>query len=226
MNHTTQFQKPVGLTDWAYERIKGSILNLDYVPGAQLQIERLSDLLGISRTPIREALLRLEQDGLVRVAPRVGYFVSDVSRRDLEELYEIRELLESRAIKQSVENMTDDDLDRIDQLLEASAAAVDENNIDRFLEIEIDFHNFLTYHSGNQRLISILESFQDLTYRWRKLSLRSAESPKLSLVEHEVIADAVRNRDGELASRLMSEHICKARDRILQVVDTLTTPDD
>jgi DNA-binding GntR family transcriptional regulator len=216
-----QYEKPVGLTDWAYERIKESILNLNFLPGAQLQIDHLAIQMEISRTPIREALLRLERDGLVRVVPRVGFFVAEITRRDLEELYEIRELLESRAIKDSVENLTDQDLDNIDEILRQGAAAVEENNVDKFRKAEIDFHNYLTDHSNNRRLISILESYQDLTYRWRTLSLRSEENLRLSLSEHQEIARAVRQGDAELAHQLMSEHICKARDRILGLVDLL-----
>jgi DNA-binding GntR family transcriptional regulator len=216
--HFQQLDKPVGLTDWAYEQIKEAILKIQFVPGTQLQIESLVLELGISRTPIREALLRLEKDGLVRVLPRVGFFVKEFTSRDLEELYEVRELLESRAVKNAVENLSGEDLDLIDQLLEISVTAVQASDVQKFLEGEIQFHNYLTQHSQNTYLISVLESLRDLSYRWRTLSLRSHESLVRSMEEHLVIARAVRNKDAELASQLMAEHIRNARERIMEIV--------
>jgi DNA-binding GntR family transcriptional regulator len=121
--HFQLLDKPVGLTDWAYEQIKEAILKIQFAPGTQLQIETLVAELGTSRTPIREALLRLEKDGLVRVVPRVGFFVKEFTYRDLEELYEVRELLESRAVKNAVSNLLDEDLDLIDKLLDLSVTA-------------------------------------------------------------------------------------------------------
>jgi DNA-binding GntR family transcriptional regulator len=219
LTHFPQLDKPVGLTDWAYEQIKDAILKIQFAPGTQLQIESLVAELGISRTPIREALLRLEKDGLVRVVPRVGFFVKEFTRRDLEELYEVRELLESRAVKNAVENLSDEDLDLIDQLLDISVAAVQASDMDKFLEVEIQFHNFLTEHSQNSYLISILEGLRDLSYRWRTLSLRSHESLVRSMEEHLCIARAVRNKEAELASQLMAEHIRNARERIMGIVN-------
>jgi DNA-binding GntR family transcriptional regulator len=213
-----QLDKPVGLTDWAYEQIKEAILKIYFAPGTQLQIESLVSELGISRTPIREALLRLEKDGLVRVVPRVGFFVKEFTHHDLEELYEVREVLESRAVKNAVSNLSDEDLDLIDQILDLSVTAVQANDVDKFLEVEIQFHNFLTEHSQNAYLISVLESLRDLSYRWRMLSLRSRESLAISMEEHLNIARATRNKDAELASQLMAEHIRNARQRIMEIV--------
>jgi DNA-binding GntR family transcriptional regulator len=216
--HFQLLDKPVGLTDWAYEQIKEAILKIQFAPGSQLQIETLVAELGTSRTPIREALLRLEKDGLVRVVPRVGFFVKEFTYRDLEELYEVRELLESRAVKNAVGNLSDEDLDLIDQILDLSVTAVQANDVDKFLEIEIQFHNLLTEHSQNAYLISVLESLRDLSYRWRMLSLRSYESFEKSMEEHLNIARAVRNKDAELASQLMAEHLRNACQRIMEIV--------
>ncbi len=215
----TQLEKPVGLTDWAYQWIKGAILNLTLAPGTQLHINNLTDEFNISRTPIREAFLRLEKDGLVRLIPRVGFFVTEITRRDLEELYEIRELLESRAIETAVNNLTDGDLQHIDNLIQASLVSVEENDAEKFLQTEIEFHTFLTNHSSNQRLISIMEGFRDLTLRWRTLSIRSSENLRLSHEEHQRVAEAVKNRDGKQANLLMGQHIRNAQDRIIQLVE-------
>jgi DNA-binding GntR family transcriptional regulator len=211
--------KPKGLTEWAYEMIKELILTLQVAPGTQLQIENLAEQMGISRTPVREALLRLEQEGLMRVVPRVGVFVTDTDKRDLEDLYELRELLESRATEEATKILTEDDLNHIDHLLEASESAIEEGNVDKFLETEIAFHAILTEHARNRRLVGIMDSLRDLTYRWRILSLQSLENIRLSLIEHQNIAKALRQKDSALAGKLMGDHIRAARDRISEAFD-------
>jgi DNA-binding GntR family transcriptional regulator len=211
--------KPKGLTDWAYETIKELILTLKVAPGTQLQIEMLADQMGVSRTPVREALLRLEQDGLTQVVPRVGVFVTGISKRDLEELYELRELLESRATEEAAQRLTDDDLDHIDLLLEESKAAVKQGNVEKFLETEIAFHRILTEGARNRRLISIMDGLRDLSYRWRIISLKSQENVRLTLIEHQGIAQALRQRDGPKAGKLMGDHIRSARERMIEEID-------
>jgi len=213
--------KPSALKDWAYETIKESILNFRVPPGTQLNIEDLADQMGISRTPVREALLRLEGDGLVRAVPRVGFFVTEITRRDLEELFELRALLEGHAVEKATSLLSDDELAHVDRLLEGSVAAVEQGDLDKFLETEIAFHTLLIERAPNRRLIEMMESLQDLTYRERILSIKYLENVRESCTEHRRIVEALYQRDGELAARLMREHICAVRDRMLQFVDRL-----
>jgi DNA-binding GntR family transcriptional regulator len=216
--------KPSALKDWAYDTIKESILNLRVPPGAQLHIEDLADQMGISRTPVREALLRLESDGLVRAVPRVGFFVTEITRRDLEDLFEVRALLEGHAAEKAASLLTEDELAHIDRLLEAGVSAVERGDLGEFLETEITFHTLLIERTPNRQLIAMMESLQDLTYRERVLSLESLENVRESLVEHRRILEALRQRDGELVGRLMREHIWGIRDRMLQFVDLSPRP--
>jgi DNA-binding GntR family transcriptional regulator len=211
--------KPSALKDWAYDAIKESILNLRVSPGVQLHIEDLADQMGISRTPIREALLRLESEGLVRAVPRVGFFVTEITRRDLEELFELRALLEGHATERATSFLTEEDLAHIDRLLETSVSAVEREDLDKFLETEIALHTLLIERAPNRQLVAMMESLQDLTHRERILSLESLENVRESCVEHQRIVEALHQRDGELAGRLMREHICAVRDRMLQFVD-------
>ncbi len=210
--------KPLALTDWAFESIKDSILNLTLPPGVQLQVEQLATQMGISRTPVREALLRLERDGFVQVLPRVGFFVTGIDPKDLEELYELRELLESRAVRDAVPRLSDEELAHLNQLVEYSKVAIEEQDTEKFLETEIAFHTFLTDHSQNRRLIAIIESFRDLTYRWRKLAITSFQDVRVSYDEHCQINAAVQQKNASLASQLMGEHIRAAQLRISQII--------
>ena len=213
--------RPAALTDWAYETIKEAILNLDFPMGGQLNMEELADTMQISRTPIREALLRLEKDGLVRAVPRVGFFVTEITRTDLEELFEVRALLESYATKRAAVLLSKDDLERIEELLELSCTNVDLGDLKGFLKYEIALHEFITDHARNARLKRVMEGLEDLTYRERIISIRSAENVRASCVEHERIVQALREGDAELAGTRMWEHIFNVRDRMLRYVDSL-----
>lgn len=214
-----QRSKPAALTDWAYEVIKESILTLKVNPGAQLHVDELAEQLNISRTPIREALLRLERDGLLRIVPRVGFFVTEITKRDLEELFELRELLESHAVRKAALALTDDELVRLQRLYEENAAATERGDLDGFLQTEIDLHSFLIEHAQNYWLIKMMDSVQDLVYRERMLSLRSIENVHASVEEHRRVLEALLQRDAELASRRMAEHIRAVKERLLQFLD-------
>ncbi len=212
--HRADVSKPAALTDWAYEIIKDEILKLRIEPGRQLRVEELAERLGISRTPIREALLKLERDGLLQVIPRVGYFVTAMSGDDLRDLFEVRELLEARAVKQATGHLTARDLGCLEQLLDESARAVAEENLSRYLEIDIEFHDLLLQRAENRRLITIMESVRDLTFRERVFSLRSPKNVQATLREHRAILDALRNKDAEAAGRLMERHLIGASERL------------
>jgi len=213
--------RPSALADWAYDTIKDAILHLDVPMGSQLNIEALAETMQISRTPIREALLSLEKDGLVRAIPRVGFFVTEITRRDLEELFELRALLESYATKRATPLLTDHELRHVEELLEQSRVAVDAGNLTDFLHYEIALHEFITDHAQNKRLRTVMDSLKDLTYRERILSLQSDENVQASCAEHDRIVRALRQRDPELAGTCMWEHIWGVRDRMLQYVDSL-----
>jgi DNA-binding GntR family transcriptional regulator len=216
-----QIQRPAALTDWAYDAIRTSILSLDLPMGAQINIEELAEEMQVSRTPIREALLRLEGDGLVRAVSRVGFFVTEITRRDLEELFELRALLESYAAKRAALMLTDADLAHIDELLGASCQAVEAVNLEDFLEYEIALHAAITEHAQNNHLLKVMETLANQTYRERVLSLKSLENVRASCVEHRRIVAALHERDAEGAGTAMWEHIWAVKDRMLEYVDLL-----
>jgi DNA-binding GntR family transcriptional regulator len=212
--------RPSALSDWVYTTIKDAILHLQFPPGIQLHVDELADKMGTSRTPIREALLRLEKDGLVRTVPRVGVFVTQITRNDLKELFEIRQLLEDYAVKSATPLLTEEDLAYMERLWEENVNAVELGDRERFLRAEIGFHTYLVDRATNRHLSAIMESLRDLTYRERVLSMQSEDNLRNTLTEHRRILDALHKRDAELAGSLMAQHLGDARDRILQLLDS------
>lgn len=219
MELSQRMRRPAALTDWAYATIKDRILSLQLPMGAQLKIEELANQLDTSRTPVREALLRLERDGLVEVVPRVAFFVTEISRTDVEELLEIRELLETRAVKTAALLLSESDLALLRQLMDQGKLAAAEGDTEQFLQAMLDFHSLLMERAPNRRLSQLMARLQDLTYRVRVLALQSPHSIRESLVEHGRIADALCQRDADLASRMTAEHIAGIRQRLLDYME-------
>lgn len=211
--------KPAALTDWTYQYLKESILNLEFLPGEQLHIEDFTEKLEVSRTPVREAFLRLATEGLLEVHPRVGYFVSEITEQDIYDLFEAREIVETRAARQAAEALTDDELEMLKNIMLESTQAVKDENYDRFLENEVQFHEYLQKHVHNKRLIAFMDSLNDLTYRERVLSTRSMENIEQTIIEHNRIVDALVRRDGEEASQRMAEHLENVRQRLILIIN-------
>jgi DNA-binding GntR family transcriptional regulator len=206
--------RPSALSDWAYHVVRERILNLQYAPGEQLQLERLSEAMQVSKTPVREALLRLEQDGLVRSVTRVGFFVAEITKRDLEELFEIRESLESYTARKAALVLTDDDLAKLDSLIQRGTASAERGDLDDYLEADADFHWLLINRARNERLVTMLLSLHNLLHRQRKLSVRSPENVLCTNNEHRKVVDALRAHDAELAGELMGQHLRNVGERM------------
>jgi DNA-binding GntR family transcriptional regulator len=210
--------KPAALTDWTYQYLKKSILNLDFHPGQQLHIEDFTEKLEVSRTPVREAFLRLATEGLIEVRPRVGYFVSTITEQDIYDLFEAREIVETRAARQAAKALTDEDLENIKTIMEESQKAVSAGDFDRFLEFEVRFHEYIKKHITNKRLIAFMDSLNDLTYRERVLSTRSVENVEKTIIEHNCIVEALLQRDEKKAEECMAKHLENVRERLIALI--------
>ena len=209
-------KKPAALTNWTYKLLKEMILNLEIMPGKQIHIEELIEKLEVSRTPVREAFLKLASEGLIEVRPRVGYFVSDITEQDIRDLFEIREIIETRAAKKAAITLTDEEIDSMKKLISDSYKALEDNNFNIYLENEIQFHEYLKKHINNKRLLAFMDSLNDLTHRERVMSTQSIENIHLTLREHQRILDGLEKRDGDLAEWFMGEHLHNVSERLVK----------
>jgi DNA-binding GntR family transcriptional regulator len=211
--------KPSELKDWAYATIKQMILDSEFKVDEQLPVEALSSRLHISRTPIREALLKLESEGLVRAASRVGFFVRGVTRQDLLELFELRALTEGYAAEKAATMVSEEELTSLEALHRRSVQAVEEGDLSRFMDSEVALHTLILQLAHNRRLMRMVDSIKNLTHRERILSLNSLENVKMSLDEHQRILAALRRRDPQKAGAAMRAHIELVRERMLGFLD-------
>jgi DNA-binding GntR family transcriptional regulator len=197
------------LTLWqrVYAHLRDEILEGRLEPGAELAEVPLSEQLGVSRGPIREAIGRLASEGLVNVRPRRGAVVRSLSKEEFLELYQVREALELMAVKLAVPRLGEEQLARLTALNDAMAAAAERNDVVAFFEANAGFHALLLEASGNGKLQELYRQLLGQIGRYRVRSLTLRGSLQRSVSEHAAILRAAKRGDAERAAQLMAEHI-------------------
>lgn len=210
------------LAEALYERLWKRIVNLEFAPGARLSEEALAKELGVSRTPVREALLRLGQVGLVRVSPRRGFAVPTISRADLIELYDLRAALEIYAARRATPLITDDEIAEHHERQHAAhrrSTSLSASAAEEFFRTDLALHNLLHQRGGNRRSARHLA---DLMGQLSLLSLRAAQAPTsrlAAIAEHRRILEALSARDTTRVASAIETHIEAVKARALEDVE-------
>ena len=200
-------------SDRAYEEIRRRLLQGDYAPGVRLSESDLSEVCGVSRTPVREALRRLALEYFVRIEPNRGAFVIDWSREDIADMFEMRSMLEglaarkaaSKATSQQIQQMTDI-ISKIDDLVEVT----DENMMSSFLLLNRKFHDVVFSASGSPRLTEVISRFVEQAVVVRTAAKFTPEDILRSNQHHKELLNAIRTRNRVLAETVMRVHILAA----------------
>ena len=200
------------VTDWVYEELKLAIIDLRLAPGEPLREAALAEQLGVSKTPIREALTRLEQDGLVETTSFKGAAATVYSRHDLEEIYELRELLEVAAVRRATESMNDQDRARLEQLCAESRALSTAQHADRLSELLTEFDQLLFAQITNSRIRALVDNLQAHLSRIGRLTTDIPGRIGESIAEHDRILEAVMAGDPDLAEQQLRAHIRSVRE--------------
>ncbi|HEX6662062.1 MAG TPA: GntR family transcriptional regulator [Gaiellaceae bacterium] len=197
------------LTLWqrVHERLREQILSGELEPGAELAEVALSEKLGVSRGPIREALGRLASEGLVIVRPRRGAVVRSLSKEEFLELYQVREALEMMAVRLAVPRLGKEDLEELQRLNDTMAQHAERNEVDRFFDANVAFHSRLLEASGNGTLQELYRQLVGQLGRYRLRSLTLRGNMQRSVAEHAALLRAAKRGDAERAAHLMCEHI-------------------
>jgi DNA-binding GntR family transcriptional regulator len=204
------------LKNQAYEGIKERIINLTLRPNEQLVEQRLAEQLGISKSPIREAIQRLEREGLIYSLPFRGGFAAAVSEQDIREIFQLREALERFCIKNACLIFSGDDLKKIRKIISRSDKALQQGDIKEAYLIDIQLHDFLINSSNNGKLIQTYANLRDhLTRYWNIASLISGRVAK-SHQEHLLILEAIAQRDESQAEKRISEHLHSILEEFIQ----------
>ncbi len=202
---------PIGYE--VYQKIKHDILENKLKPGEKLVEEELAAELNVSRTPVREALKQLDQDGLVTYYPRKGSVVSEISLKDAAELYDVREVLEGLAIKQICINISRPDLERLKAIICEMNGAMEKNDYEHMRELHKLWSNTTIELLPNGLLKDYLTSITENLGRLRKISLYMPEQGADAYMETKEILNAIVNNEPEESERLARIHVRNAKKR-------------
>ncbi|MGC8768487.1 GntR family transcriptional regulator [Calditerrivibrio sp.] len=195
------------LSEKIAETLRDYIMKGNLKPGERLTEPKLSAMLGISRTPIREALRLLENEGFIDIYPRRGAVVSDITAKDVDEIFVIKTKLESLAARLAVENISESDIKRMMEINERMAKYSETKNVVNLIKLNAEFHNIFIENSNNSRLIKFIESLNKQFKRVTAYSFTEAGRIKKVLEEHANIVDAFVNRDPDRAEQLVDLHV-------------------
>jgi DNA-binding GntR family transcriptional regulator len=189
------------------DRLREDILSGELAPGSTLSEAALAESFGVSRGPIREALGRLASDGLITITPRRRAIVTELTADEFVDAYQLREALETLAIRLAVPRLRPDDLARLRELHREMAEHVERDEVNAFFTANGEFHFLFVTASGNQKLREMYRLLMDQTGRYQARSLALRGSIGRSIAEHEAILEAVEAGDGERAAQLLADHI-------------------
>ena len=193
-----------------FKKLREDILSGKYQEHTELRESTLGKELGVSRTPVREALRQLELEGLVTIVPNKGAYVTGISWKDIVDIYKIRSLLEGLCVKMAVEHITEEQLEELEEVILLSEFQVQKtsgSNTDQVVNLDGRFHKIL-YEAANSRILChTLMDYHKYVQKARKLSIVSKDREKESIKEHKQILLAIREKNADLAESLVKEHI-------------------
>ncbi len=201
--------KTISLADQVFEHIETDILSGKYQKGEILTESKLSLELGVSRTPIREALRRLEQEHLIEEAPK-GVVVVGIGEKDLADIFEIRAALEGKAAFLAAQNYTEEQMNIVREALEFQEFYLGKHDPDRIKSMDSRFHETIYKMSGSTIYYDVLMPLHKKILKYRKASVSDSSRAAASVAEHRAIYEAIAAHDCELASKLIIEHLNNA----------------
>ena len=206
----------LSLVNQAYKELKRIILEHQIPQGGKLNEGELARALGISRTPVREAINRLEKEGLVEIFPQRGAFVIQYTEKDIYELFLIRENLEGLAAYLAAEKVTPNDLVKLAACMRGFREPYSKRDVQRYAREDFKFHQTVILLSGARRLINLISTLHDHIRIFRLTPMGLSSRMKTSLAEHQHLIAAFEKKDGKEAESQMRQHIRHVRDGVME----------
>lgn len=200
-------RQPVNLAESVYYQIRRNILSGKYRPGKAVTEMEVSNDLGVSRTPVREAFKHLESEGLLELRPNRGAVVVGIGKTDIEDIYEIRSLLEGRAAERAALQADEESLKQLSEIIDLTEFYVERENYDRVTEMDDRFHQTIYELTGSRILQRILKELHAYAENIRERSIREPGRAKLMLKEHHAVLEAMQAKDPALAGQRMVQHV-------------------
>lgn len=209
------------LRDVVFNTLRQAILRGELKPGERLMEIALSQRLGVSRTPVREAIRMLEQEGLVIMIPRKGAQVAEISEKDLKDVLEVRLGLEELAVRIACQRITEEELEELEQAVKEFEEAMKEDNLGVLAEADVKVHEVIYGSTHNKRLVQIISNIREQMYRYRVEYLKDVESRKTLVEEHYAVYRALKARNQQQAVKDICIHIVNQQNAILRSLEQM-----
>lgn len=206
------------LRDVIFDTIREAIIAGELKPGERLMEVQLAEKMGVSRTPVREAIRKLELEGLVDMVPRKGAHVAELSIKDIMDVLEVRSSLDGLASSLSAERITEEEIKELKHIYGQFVNYVEKENLQGSIKKDVEFHDVIYRSSRNEKLIQIANNLREQVHRFRIIYLKGYSSPKEIIKEHQDIIDAISSRDTLTAQKLAEDHIRKQEEAIIKAV--------
>ena len=206
------------LRDVVFQTLREAILKGDLRPGERLMELQLAAKLGVSRTPIREAIRMLEQEGLAVTIPRKGAEVARMTEKDMEDVLQIREALDDLAVQVACDKITQEQLERLMATMKNFELAVQAGDLSKIVAYDVEFHDVIYEATDNPKLVILLSNLREQIYRYRVEYLKEKENYPMLIVEHEEIVQALKQKNKERVADAMRNHIRNQADVVKNII--------
>lgn len=200
-----------------FRRLREDILTGVYKEQDELRESTIGEELGVSRTPVREALRQLELEGLVTIIPNKGAYVTGITQKDVHDIYRVRSMLEGMCARWATEHITEEQIDELEEIVllsEFHLRKKGEASMAQVSELDGKFHKVLYEASDSRILEHVLSDFHKYVQMARRLSVKTKDRAEKSVAEHKEILEAIRDRDKDLAEKLANRHIMKVMENL------------
>jgi DNA-binding GntR family transcriptional regulator len=218
-NLTLKMDADLTLRDVVFMTLREAILRGDLKPGERLMELQLASKLGVSRTPIREAIHMLEQEGLAVTVPRRGAEVARMTLKDMEDVLEIREALDELAVRLAIDKISPEQLEQLRVVKKDFEMNTKSGDIKKIAEADVKFHDIIYEATDNPKLVSMLSNFRAQAYRYRVEYLKDANSYPVLIREHEAIVESIETKDEKKAMQAMHEHVANQALAVKAVIE-------
>ena len=217
-NFQVNMNEYLPLRDVVFNTLRQAILRGELNPGERLMEIQLANKLCVSRTPVREAIRKLELEGRVLMVPRKGAEVAEITEKSLKDVLEVRKALEELAVQLACEKITKEDIQELEKAGEDFKKVLKSRDITEIAEADVRFHDVIYMATDNQKLISLLNNFREQMYRYRVEYLKKEEVHTQLIAEHDAIVESVAKRDKERATSIVCQHIDNQVNTVVNVI--------
>jgi DNA-binding GntR family transcriptional regulator len=215
MKLSTSFKERKSLGQDVFEYLKNAIIDQTIEPGSRLVESKIAEMLGISRTPLREALHKLEREEWIEKTPSGGFQVVNLTRQDIEETFGVRSALEAYAARLAAENYREEALIPLEKKMLEYQKCLEKEANDKLQTINTEFHDLLYALSRNPKLVKMINQLRAQISRFRQIILKQDEYAHESNEDHVRMLDAIKKRDGDAVEKLVREHLIKGKHAVL-----------